>query len=185
MPMPFRLTVSILSFAALLALAAAPAGAQSVWDQPAANAPGAPGGFAPPSQQQQQVCMSEFAPLRDDAEKKATAVRTASKRHPRPDEACNLFKILAASQEKLLKYVQVNATRCSIPPQVAGQLKTALTQVTTIRTKVCEAAARGPVPTGPSLSDALGTSRLADPSNIKTGRGTFDTLTGTPLGTTR
>ncbi len=34
---------------------------------------------------------------------------------------------------------------------------------------------------GPTLSDAL-TAPVTDASNIKTGRGTFDTLTGTPLG---
>jgi hypothetical protein len=38
-------------------------------------------------------------------------------------------------------------------------------------------------PAGPSLSDALG-GPIPDSSNIKTGRGTFDTLTGTPLGNT-
>jgi hypothetical protein len=51
-----------------------------------------------------------------------------------------------------------------------------------VRTRVCEAAARGPAPSGPSLSEALGTSRLTDPSNIKRGGGTFDTLSGSPLG---
>ena len=35
---------------------------------------------------------------------------------------------------------------------------------------------------GPSLSDVLGGSAVPDANNIKTGRGTFDTLTGTPLG---
>jgi hypothetical protein len=38
-----------------------------------------------------------------------------------------------------------------------------------------------PRPAGPSLSDAL-TSPVPDANNIKTGRGTFDTLTGSPIG---
>jgi hypothetical protein len=49
------------------------------------------------------------------------------------------------------------------------------------RTNVCLMAAQPQRPAGPSLSDALG-APITDSSNIKTGRGTFDTLTGTPLG---
>jgi hypothetical protein len=53
-----------------------------------------------------------------------------------------------------------------------------------VRDRVCNLAAQGPVQRGPSLSDALGTSRSPDSSNVRTGHGggTFDTLTGSPLG---
>ena len=51
-----------------------------------------------------------------------------------------------------------------------------------IQTQVCRAAAAPPRPQGPSLSDALGGSAVPDVNNIRTGRGTYDTLTGTPLG---
>jgi hypothetical protein len=189
--MTLRRIVSVLSLglglAAGLLVLAAPLRAQSVWDRPAA----APGGLAAPPQQQQQqqqeqqACMNEFVPLRDDTEKRAVAVRAASKRHATPAEACTLFKGLVASQEKMFKYVQANATRCHIPPQIADQLKTAIGQTSTVRTRVCEVAARPQVPAGPSLSEGLGTNRIVDPSNVKTGRGTFDTLTGTPLGSAR
>jgi hypothetical protein len=51
-----------------------------------------------------------------------------------------------------------------------------------IRGKVCQAAAAGPPrPAGPSLSDAL-SAPITDSKNIKSGGGTFDTLTGSPLG---
>ena len=50
-----------------------------------------------------------------------------------------------------------------------------------MRTKVCQAAAAPARPVGPTLSDAL-TAPVTDSNNIQTGRGTFDTLTGTPLG---
>ena len=50
-----------------------------------------------------------------------------------------------------------------------------------IRNRVCQAAAAGPPrPAAPSLSDALN-APVPDSNNIKTGRGTFDTLTGSPL----
>jgi hypothetical protein len=55
-----------------------------------------------------------------------------------------------------------------------------------IRSKVCQAAKmQQQAPAGPSLGDALGTSQVPSASNVKPGRGTFDTLTGTPLGTSR
>ena len=50
--------------------------------------------------------------------------------------------------------------------------------------RVCNAAGPGPAgpPAPPSLSDALGTSRIPDASNIRTGKGgTFDTLGGSPI----
>jgi hypothetical protein len=48
---------------------------------------------------------------------------------------------------------------------------------TQIRKQVCSA---GPAAAGPSLSDALGGPILPD-EKPKPGRGTFDTLTGSPL----
>ena len=53
---------------------------------------------------------------------------------------------------------------------------------TAMSNRVCNAAAGPGAPPPPSLSDALGTSRIPDSSNIKTGKGgTFDTLSGSPL----
>ena len=130
-------------------------------------------------------CMDEFAPLRDETEKRAKAVQAASKRKPSPQEACKLFTALVAAQDKMSKFVSAKGAACSIPKEVGEQIRLAITQTDQVRVRVCDVAARGPAPSGPSLSEALGTSRLADPSNIKRGGGTFDTLTGTPLGVSR
>ena len=47
---------------------------------------------------------------------------------------------------------------------------------------MCDAAAQGPRPSAPSLSDALGTTPMVpDAAGAKKGAGTYDTLTGTPL----
>ena len=46
------------------------------------------------------------------------------------------------------------------------------------RDTVC---AEAPKPKAPTLSDAIGTPPLDTANNTKTGRGTFDTLTGNPL----
>jgi hypothetical protein len=48
--------------------------------------------------------------------------------------------------------------------------------------QVCEAAAMGPRPTGPSLSDALGMgATVPDGVGKRRGSSTFDTLTGNAL----
>ena len=136
---------------------------------------------APASPQQAPPCIQEFVKLREDAEKKAAAIKTANERKAPPKEACQLFGALSAAQSKMLKFASENSTWCGIPPQIIEQIKVADAKIAEIRTKVCQAAAAPPRPQGPSLSDAL-TSPVPDSNNIKTGRGTFDTLTGSPLG---
>jgi hypothetical protein len=140
--------------------------------------------FPPASapQQQPSPCINDFSKLRDDAAKKASAIRTASERHATPQEACQLFNAFSAAEAKMLKYAVDNSVWCGIPPQIVNGIKQSHARTTEIRTKVCQAAAAGPPQrAGPSLSDALN-APVIDSSDIKTGRGTFDTLTGTPLG---
>jgi hypothetical protein len=149
------------------------------------SAPAGPSPFDRPAQSQMPPCMAEFAPLREETEKRAKAVQAASKRKPSPQEACKLFTALVAAQDKMSKFVVAKGAACSIPKEVGEQIKLAITKTDEVRVRVCDVAARPPAPSGPSLSEALGTSRLSDPSNIRRGGGTFDTLTGTPLGVSR
>jgi hypothetical protein len=63
-----------------------------------------------------------------------------------------------------------------------NQIKASHVRTAELRTRICNAAAQAQIaPRGPSLSDALG-SPVPDSNNIKTGRGTFDTLSGSALG---
>ena len=91
-----------------------------------------------------------------------------------------MFGAFIAAQTKMLKYASDNTVWCGIPPQVVENIKQSVTKISEVRAKVCQVAA-SPPPSGPSLSDAL-SSPVPDSKNIKTGRGTFDTLTGSPLG---
>ena len=147
--------------------------------QPAAQSPPA---AAP--QQGPPPCVAEFFKLRNDTEKKGVALRAASERHATPKEACGLFNTFTAAEAKLIKYATDNSVWCSIPNEVIENLKAGHTKAMEIRAKVCEAANRpqAAAPHQPTLSDALG-APVPDAGNIKTGRGTFDTLTGSPLGT--
>jgi hypothetical protein len=138
--------------------------------------------FQPVMPQQQPPCYNEFAALRDDAAKKANAIRAAEKKKVPPTEACKLLTALAAAQNKMLQYAKANATWCGIPQQIISEIATGHKQADTIRARVCKVAANPPRPRGPTMGDALGVSTVPDADNIKHGHGTFDTLTGSPLG---
>jgi len=166
-------------FIAALALpiAAGPALAQV---QPR-QAPANPFNQPPPQQQDEPPCMKDFAKLRDEAERQAAAVMTAQKNKVPLPEACKLLTTFAASQERFLAFAKKNEVWCGIPPQLIQNISKGHDNVVKARTKVCQMAAQPQRPAGPSLSDSL-SAPITDSSNIKTGRGTFDTLTGTPLG---
>jgi hypothetical protein len=151
------------AFALVLAASTAPAAAQFQSSEP------------PP-------CVKEFLNLRAAAEKKAAAIRAAQGKAT-AQVACKLFTSFSAAEAKMVNYAVAKGTWCGIPPEVVTSLKNAHAKTNEMRTKICKVAAAGPPrPPGPSLSDAL-TGPVPDSSNIKTGHGTFDTLTGTPLGT--
>ncbi len=153
--------------ACMFALAAGPAAAQ----------------FPPaPQQEQEPPCFKEFVKLRAEAQKLGSAIQAASERKASPSEACGLFNAFYAAEGKMVKYATDNAAWCGIPPQIIGNMKQTHDKTNGIRTKICKVAAAPQRSAGPSLSDAL-SAPVPDSANIKTGRGgTYDTLTGTPLG---
>ena len=168
--------------------------ATSPWTAPPQQQPAASPWTAQPQQQQQPAaspwtaqprqeppCIQEFGKLRDEAQKRANAIRVAGERKATPKEACALFNSFSAAELKLIKYATDNAASCGIPPDILTNMKKGHTRTSDIRSKVCQAAARPTQPAAPSLSDAL-TAPVADSKNIRSGGGTFDTLSGTPLG---
>ena len=185
--------------ACMFAVTAAPAAAQAPWpgqpqqQQPAAAPwPGqpqqqfqqpaaSPWSAQPARPQQPPPCVQEFGKLRDEAQKRANAIRVASERKAAPKEACALFNAFSAAEMKMIKFATDQAVSCGIPPEVLTNMKKGHARTSEIRSKVCQAAARPQAPAGPSLSDALN-SPVADSKNIRSGGGTFDTLSGTPLG---
>jgi len=133
--------------------------------------------------QQTPPCFNDFMALRQDAEKRGLAIKAAGERKATAQEACKLFNALVTAAHKMVKFVETNATWCGIPAQVLIQLKEQDKQANTARDRICQVASRGPAgPRAPTLSDALGTSITPDANTVRTGRGTFDTLTGNPLG---
>jgi hypothetical protein len=152
----------------------------------AAPLSGGGGGFSapPPAAGASDACMKNFVPLREDAEKRGKLIKAASDRHATADEACKLIRSYGQAEAKMIKYVETNATKCGIPPQIAEQLKTGHKNTEQMQQKVCQVAqqaqARGPA--GPSLSEVLGSSAsVPEATPTKKGGSTFDTLNGNVL----
>lgn len=158
---------------------AAPGGAQTA---PRAAAPGAVSPWGGAGAAPRRDCNAEFLPLRQDAEKRAGAIKAAAAKKSQP-ELCNAFKNFAAAEAKMVKYVTDNGSACGIPPDAAKNMKTNHSKTIGMRDKICSANAGPAAPRAPSLSDALGTSRLPDTSSPQTqkGGGTFNTLTGNAI----
>jgi hypothetical protein len=136
----------------------------------------------PPQQQADKPpCFDEFIALRNEAQARAAVVQNAQKKKLTAPEACQLLTRFTDAEAKFVKYAQKNAASCGIPEQALTQMKGSHENSTQLRKKVCDAAAAPQRPAGPSLSDALGTTRVPDTSTAKKGTGTFDTLTGTTL----
>ena len=145
--------------------------------------PGMPMPGQAPPQQQLPPCFADFKPLRDEAEKRGLALKAGIQKKVSREEACTLIKSYAAAEAKVVKFIQANASWCGIPAEAASSMKTNHTRTQQSEKQVCSGGgAGGPdKPTGPGLSDALGTTRggLHDP--LAPNSGTLDTLTGNVL----
>lgn len=137
--------------------------------------------FPTPPQQQVPPCYNEFLPLRQAAEKRAQAIQAASQRKAPREEVCKLFVNFSEAEAKVVIYAEKNATWCGIPQEAVSQMKKNHGRTLLLRKRVCSAEGPAPVRRGPSLSDALRTTVVPDANTTRTGRGTFDTLTGNPL----
>ncbi|AUC92946.1 hypothetical protein CWS35_00215 [Bradyrhizobium sp. SK17] len=132
------------------------------------------------------ACMKNFVPLREEAEKRGKAIKTASDRHASPQEACKLIGNYSQAEIKMIRYVEANASKCGIPAQISDQLKNGHKNTEALLKKVCnvaeQAAAQPRGPAGPTLSDVLGSSAsLPEATPSKKGGSTFDTLNGNVL----
>ncbi len=136
------------------------------------------GPFPPPGGGPPAICET-FPAIRQETERSAMAIKTAGERKASREEVCPLFQKFAAEEAKMVKFLVTNQTACGVPPDVVKQVRGNHSKTVQIRNQVC---ATGPAagPRAPSLSDALSGPLLPD-ANTKPGRGTFDTLTGSPL----
>jgi hypothetical protein len=141
-------------------------------------------GAAPPSQAGADECMKAFLPLREEAERRGKLIKAAGDRKASADEACKLIKNFGQAEIKMIKYVETNAAKCGIPPDIGAQLKNGHKNTEGMQTKVCGIAQQQQQkgPSGPSLSEVLGSSAsLPEASAAKKGGSAFDTMNGNAL----
>jgi hypothetical protein len=123
---------------------------------------------------------SAFIPLRDDAQQKAAAVRTATEHKTERKEVCALVTRFATAEAAVVKFLEANKTWCGIPDEAVKAAKTGHERTLKFRTVACSEAPAAQ-PKAPTLSDAIITPSVDSAANTKTGRGTLDTLNGNPL----
>jgi len=149
------------------------------------GSPGMPGGFGgpPPQQQGPPPACQQLLALRDETQKYGMAIQKANERKATAQDACKLFRSYLSAELKFMKGIEEHSRTCGVPPEVLKQVKDSHAKASQIAKQVCDAAAQGPRPAGPSLSDALGTTpSLPDTPTGSTKRGgAFDTLNGNVL----
>jgi hypothetical protein len=124
------------------------------------------------------VQCNEVDKLAAEAQKRSALVGTAIKAKADRKELCTLMNNFVAAETKVVKFLDDNKDWCGVPAQVLTASKASHEKALKFRTAACE---EGPHPKAPSLSDAIKSPSVDSATNTKTGRGTFDTLTGNPL----
>jgi len=135
-------------------------------------------GITQASAQQGSPCEG-FLPLRNDAQQKGMAIAAAEKRHADQKELCTVVSRFYIAEAAALKFLETNKTWCGVPEQALVSAKATHDKTLKFRDMVCNPAAQRKVPT---LSDALGAPSIDTAKNTNTSTGTFNTLTGNPLG---
>jgi hypothetical protein len=138
-----------------------------------AQFPSPPGPAAPPG-----VQCNDVEGLAAEAQKRSALVGAAIKAKGDRKELCTLMTNFITAESKVVKFLQDNKVWCHIPDQVTTASKANHEKALKFRTAACE---EGPRPKTPTLSDAIKAPSVDNSKNTKTGRGTFDTLTGNPL----
>jgi len=143
--------------------------------------PGMPGGAFSAPQAPPPACQ-ELLSNRDEVTKHGKALQAAGQKKVPPEELCKLFKVFLSVEDKMLKGLEEHSATCGVPAEVLKQVKAGHSKASQMGKQVCDVAAQGPRPAGPSLSDALGATPLVpDASTTKKGSSTFDTLSGSAL----
>ncbi len=120
-----------------------------------------------------------FLPLRNDAQQKGLAIAAAEKRHADQKELCTVVSRFYVAEAAALTFLAKNKTWCGVPDQAITSATATHEKTLKFRDMVCNPAAQRRAPT---LSDAIGAPSIDTAKNTNTKTGTFNTLTGNPLG---
>jgi hypothetical protein len=123
---------------------------------------------------------NDFGKLTAEAQKRSALVTAAMKAKADRKELCTLMTSFVAAETDVVKFLENNKVWCGVPDSAITVSKANHEKSIKFRTMACSE--DGPRPKAPSLSDAIKAPSVDTAKNTKTGRGTFDTLTGNPLG---
>ena len=128
-------------------------------------------------------CYREFEPLKAEAEKRGLAVKHATEKKDKAsrEEVCALIKRYSEAEGQLVKFIKANIAKCGIPAEAATQMNANHSRTLKTVNAVCSSAGGPAKPTGPGLSEALGTTRGGTLDPLAPNNGTLDTLTGNVL----
>lgn len=151
--------------------------APGVWPAPPGASP-ALGPSPATSASRNGVQCNDFTKFSDEAQKRGSAVSAALKAKAEHKQICALMNSFVTAETAVIKFLEDNKTWCGIPDQIIAGAKANHEKSMKFRTVACT---EEPKPKAPTLSDAIRAPSVDTEKNTKTGRGTFDTLTGNPL----
>jgi hypothetical protein len=157
---------------------AAPGGAPSGGAAWPSGPPGGPPG-GPAGNSQADKC-ADFPRIGAETKKKADAVQAAINAKADRKQVCALMTSFTAAEAALIKFLEDNKTWCGVPDQAIAGQKAGHEKSLKFKTMACSDAP-GAQQKPATLSDAIKMPKVDSSANTKTGRGTFDTLTGNPL----
>jgi hypothetical protein len=98
--------------------------------------------FAPPLPK--PPCYDDFMPLREEAQKRGTAISAADKRKAPAHEIRQLFTRYAEAEAKVIQFVEDNGQWCGISPEALAVMKEGQRKAEETRKRVCAAAPAQP-----------------------------------------
>jgi len=116
----------------------------------AGGVPGVGGFGVPPSQSGPPPACRELLALRDEAQKHGMAIQKANERKATVQDACKLFKTFLAAEAQFIRGLEDNSRTCGVPPDAIKQAREGHAKAEQVAKQVCDAAAQGPRPGGPT-----------------------------------
>src|SRR5262245_10738996 len=118
------------------------------------------GGFGAPNAPP-PACQQLLA-LRDETQKHGMAIQKANERKATVQDACQLFKTFLVAEAKFIRGLEDNSRTCGVPPDAIKQAKEGHAKAEQVAKQVCDAAAQGTRPRGPTgdFFDSLGPERV-------------------------
>lgn len=89
-----------------------------------------------------ESCQKEFGPMMQQRANYMNTINNFKKKRPNAPQACNTFGGLAATNRKIVKWMEEQKDWCQVPEEMLSQLKGQQGQIDKVRGQACNAAAQ-------------------------------------------